>query len=104
MLPATLFCSLAAVILWADPRRGCAADAPASADEAGEQLYNVYLSGDYFAPEKQLGSLASHDPRREFFESQLDAAFLHGEPAQANLRWHEQRNARRSSCFVAHAR
>ena len=72
---------LAAVGFCALPHYLYAADS-----KAAGQLYTVYLSRDYFALSAQLGSLDPGDPRRGFFEGQLDAAFLRDGPAGEKLR------------------
>ena len=77
---------LAVACLCAKPYRTRAADLPASNDEDAAQLYNTYLAREYFELETQLHRLDPGTQRREFFDGQLDAAFLQDEPADKKLR------------------
>ena len=76
----------AVTILCVYPCHVRATGIPVSADRNAEQLYITYLARDYFELETQLSSLDPGEQRREFFEGQLDAAFLYDESADKKLR------------------
>lgn len=77
---------LAVACLCAQPHRARATSLPASADRDAEQLYAIYLARDYFELEAQLRCLDPGAQRREFFDGQLDAAFLRDGSADKKLR------------------
>ena len=75
---------LAVACLCAHPHRARATSLPADRD--AEQLYAIYLARDYFKLEAQLRTLDPGVQRREFFDGQVDAAFLQDDPADKKLR------------------
>ena len=55
-------------------------------DALAARLHDLYLARDYFTLGAQVGTLDLRDPRRLFFDGQLDAAFLRDDSSDDKLR------------------